>query len=238
MKGIVVSPTKAFDALNQKPTWVLPLALIFLFNLLTQLVVYRIVLNDANFDRVALAKIEWDSGAAGFQLQPARVEQQLEALRRMRRYWYLTPLIGIPVSVLGVSVLFYIVLRLARAGPTFQKVFAVVCWSIVIYRCIGGIVVIAALLIRGPANFFPVPPEAWSPTSLAQVIPRTAVSHAAYSAISKLDIFLVWWLAVMAIGFSRTAKSLSIRKSVVVVVGVEIVYLALNAAGWLQNRGA
>jgi hypothetical protein len=235
LADILIAPKKAFDALNQRPTWLLPVALIFLFNLLTQFVVYRIIVRDANFDQVARAKIEWDSSSAS--TSALSTQTQLEALRRERRYWYVLPVISIPVVLLALSLFFYVVLQFARAGTTFRKVFAVVCWSFVIYRCLGGIVVLATLLIRGSANFFPAPAEAWSPTSLAQLVPRSAVSHDAYSAISKLDVFLIWWLAVMAIGFSRVSRSLSIARSIAVVASVELLYLALNAAGLLHNRG-
>jgi hypothetical protein len=128
---------------------------------------------------------------------------------------------------------FYILLRLNRAGTTFGMVFSTLCWSFVIYRGIGGLAVVISLLIRGAANFSPVPAEAWSLTSLSQIIPPDAVSPNAYSAISKLDIFLIWWLAVLAIGFSRTSEKLSLARSAILVAGTEAAYLVLNATGWL-----
>jgi hypothetical protein len=158
--GVVVSPTKTFAAIDQHPTWMLPLALLVFFNLLTQFVVFKVVATDANFDQIARANIEWNSRETGSRLTPATVEQELETLRRQRKYWYLTPLIGVPFSLLPLSIYLYIVLRVAKAGITFRKVFAVFCWSFLIYRCLGGIVVIAALWIHGSANFFPAPPEA------------------------------------------------------------------------------
>ncbi len=231
--GIVVSPKRAFDAINQTPTWVLPLALLFLFNFLTQFVVFRVIATDANFDEIARAKIAWDSKALGSMPSQSTVEQQLNGLRRARKYWYLAPFIGVPFSVLPLALYFYIVLRLLKCGTTFRKVFAVFCWSFVIYRCVGGAFVIVTLLIRGAANFFPAPPEAWSPTSLAHVIPRAAVSPHVYSTISKIDFFLIWWLAVLAIGFSRTSKNLSLANSAILVAVSEAAYLTLNVVGWV-----
>jgi hypothetical protein len=68
---------------------------------------------------------------------------------------------------------------------------------------------------------------------MAQIVSRSAVSPNVYSAISKLDLFLVWWLAVLAIGFSRTSKNLSVARSAALVTATEAVYLVFNAAGWL-----
>jgi hypothetical protein len=127
------------------------------------------------------------------------------------------------------------VLRVARAETTFVKVFSVVCWAFVIYRCIGGTITLIALLVHGSANFFPAPPEAWSPTSLAQVVARNSVGPNVYSAISKLDVFLVWWLAMLAIGFAKVSNNLSLVRSAVLVAGSEVLYLFANAAGWLPG---
>ena len=229
--GIVVSPGKTFEDIDQRPTQVFPIALLLLFNLLGDFVVYRVLITDANFDQMAQTKVQWDASISGRQLSPKNVEQQVDTLRREREYWYLLPLIAVTISVLEVSIFFYIVLLMARAGTTFLKVLVVVCWAFVIYRCIGGIFTIIALLTRGSANFFPGPAEAWSPTSLAQLISRSSVSPSVYSALSKLDIFLVWWLAVLSIGFSKISKNLSLAKSAVLVTACEVLYLLVNASG-------
>ena len=231
--AIVTSPTRAFDAIRLSPTWVVPLLLVLIVNIGIQFVVYNVIATDGNFDRVAREKIEWDARASGTVLTPTDLQSQINALRRQKTYWYLGPLIGIPLSLLPMAIFFYIVLRLVRAGTTFLQVFSVLCWSFVIYRAIGGLFIIAALLVHGASNFFPVPAEAWSPTSLAQFIPRSSLSPGMYSAISKLDLFLVWWLAVMVIGLSRVSRNLTIARSCVIVSATEVAYLGLNAAGLL-----
>jgi Yip1-like protein len=231
LAGIVVSPGKTFEDIHQRPTWILPVALLLLFNLLGDFVVYRVLITDANFEQIGRTKVQWDASMAGSQKPPSNIERQIDTLRRERKYWYVLPLIAVPISVLAVSIFFYIVLRLARAGATFPKVLVVVCWAFVIYRCIGGVFTMTALLVRGPADFFPGPAEAWSPTSLAQVIPRSSVSPSVYSALSKLDIFLVWWLAVLTIGFSKISKNLTIAKSAVLVTVSEVLYLLVHASG-------
>ena len=67
------------------------------------------------------------------------------------------------------------------------------------------------------------------------LVPRTAVSANAYSAISKVDLFFVWTLVVMTIGFSQTSKNLSLVRSALMVAVLEVAYLALNALGALPG---
>ena len=235
LAGVVVSPAKTFDDINRRPSWIIPLLLMLLMNFAITFVVYRVMVTPANFDRVAQTKVQWDAEASGKTLSPQDAEQQVEVLRRQRDRWYLLPPYAVLISTLGLSAFFYLVLRLAKAGTTFQKTFSVICWSFVIYRGIGGVVTLIWLMLRGPAKFMPAPAEAWSPTSLAHLFPRALVTANQYSAISKLDIVLVWWLAVIAIGLARTSSNLSFKKAAVVVGISEAVYLILNAMGALPG---
>lgn len=231
LAGIVVSPSKAFEDINQTPTQIFPLALLLLFSLFGDFVVFRVLITDANFEQMARAKVQWDASMAGSQKSLGTEAQQIETFRRERESWYLLPLIVIPITVLAYSVFFYFVLLLARAGAPFAKVLVVVCWAFVIYRCIGKVFTMAALLVHGPANFFPGPEDAWSPSSLAQLISRSAVSPSVYAAVSKLDIFMVWWLTLLAIGFSKVSRNLSLAKSTLIVVACEVFYLLVTASG-------
>jgi len=233
--GIVVSPSQTFADIDRRPTWILPVILMLLSNFAVTFVVYRVLVTDSNFNQIAETRLHWDADSSGKPMSSASVKLQTESLRRQRERWYLLPPYAVFVSTLGMSGFFYLVLRITRTDISLKKVFVVVCWSFVIYRVVGGVFVIAALLMRGPANFFPAAPESWSPTSLAHLISRATVSPNVYSAVSKLDVFLVWWLAVMAVGFAKTAKNLTILKSAIIVTVCEVVCLILNAAGTLPG---
>jgi hypothetical protein len=235
LAGIVISPTRTFEDINQRPSWIIPFVLLLIFNFAITFVAYRVLITPANFQSVALAKVQWDASAQGKELSQVEVQQQIEAIRGQRDRWYIFPPYAVLISTLGLSSFFYLLLRLVRAGTTFRKVFAVVCWAFVIYRCIGGTLTLIALLVNGPANFAPAPPEARSPTSLAQAVARSSVGPNVYSAISKLDIFLFWWLATLAIGFSKISKNLSLARAATLLGASETLYLLANAAGWLRG---
>jgi hypothetical protein len=51
---------------------------------------------------------------------------------------------------------------------------------------------------------------------------RNSVGPNVYSAISKLDVFLLWWLAMLAIGFAKVSRSLSRTRSAVLIAGGEV----------------
>jgi hypothetical protein len=139
---------------------------------------------------VATEKILWDGRVKGEQESRLMVAQRIEELRRERRLWYLLPLISVPLSMLPLTVFFYLAMRVAKGRASFVKVLAVVVWSFIIYRGVGGLVTIAARLIRGPERFFPGAPESWSPTSLATI--RVASKVAMDMAVVNQRCSCVW----------------------------------------------
>jgi hypothetical protein len=235
LAGLITSPRKTFAEIKADPSWVVPFVLIVLITYVLNFIVYQVLVTNANFDQVARAKVVWDAAEKGIAATPGEIDKGTAVLRTQRSRWYLLPIFGVVVSALGISALFWAIFRLLRAGLTFQKVFSVVCWSFVIYRVIGGALTAVALCVRGPAQFNPAPPEAWSPTSFAHLLSRSSVSPNLYSAISKLDIFLIWFLVLLAIGFSSAARNLSLRTASIVVAACEMVYLMLNAVGALPG---
>jgi hypothetical protein len=122
LRAIVVSPGTLFADITYRPSWIVPLALLLLFNLATSFVVYRVLITSSNFERIARERIEWDAKAAGTTLHPGDIERQTEALRAGREHWYLLPFSAVPVSVLGLTAIFYAVLFLVRAGAPVLKV--------------------------------------------------------------------------------------------------------------------
>lgn len=233
--NIITSPKKTFAEMQFNPSWLLPFALIVMFTYVLNFMVYRVIVTNSNFDQIARAKIMWDAVEARRSTTPREIDQGVDALRAQRDRWYFIPILGVAVSTLGIATLFYLILRLLRAGISFRKVFSVVCWSFVVYRVIGGALTSIALWVRGPRRFNPAPPEAWSPTSLAHLVARESVSPNVYSAISKLDAFLIWFLVLLVLGFSTTAKNLSLRRAAIVVVVCETLYLVMNALGALPG---
>src|ERR1700727_2581940 len=129
LAGIVISPTRTFEDINRRPSWVIPFALLLIFNTAITFVAYRVLVTPSNFERVATAKVQWDASAAGKQLTQADVQQQVDVIRRQRDRWYILPLYAVLLSTLALSAFFYVVLRLGRAKTTFNKVFSVVCWA-------------------------------------------------------------------------------------------------------------
>ncbi|HVH72376.1 MAG TPA: hypothetical protein VNB49_14875 [Candidatus Dormibacteraeota bacterium] len=98
--GIIISPGKTFEDIQQRPTWVLPFALLVAFHLFGDFVLFRVMITDANFEQMARAKVQWDAAMAGRQNSPVEERQQIGALRREREQWYVLTLIAVPLSLL------------------------------------------------------------------------------------------------------------------------------------------
>ena len=153
-------------------------------------VVYRVLVTDGNFKQIALARVLWDTRASGQHKTATSLDEAIEAIRRQRNHYVFVAAGRGSCEPAWAICSFYVLLLRIKARISFARVFNALCWSVLIYRGIGGIATIITLLACGSEKFFPAAPEVWSPTSLAQLVVRISVSPNVYCAISKLDIFL------------------------------------------------
>jgi hypothetical protein len=65
LAGIVVSPGRTLEDIQQEPAWILPFALLLLFHLFGDFVLFRVIITDANFEQMARAKVQWGAVMAG-----------------------------------------------------------------------------------------------------------------------------------------------------------------------------
>jgi hypothetical protein len=107
LAGIVISPARTFEDINRRPSWVTPFLLLLIFNTAITFVAYRVLVTPANFDRIALAKVQWDASVAGKEPSQAEVHRQMDAIRGQRDRWYFLPLYAVLVNTLALSAFFY-----------------------------------------------------------------------------------------------------------------------------------
>jgi hypothetical protein len=121
-----------------------------------------------------------------------------------RAVWYaaLTELMRGPVAACALaSVLFIWFGRSGHATPAYTQVLTIVVYSVVILTL--------RELVAAPINY--MRESATSPTTLIQIFPMTNAASPVARVLGLIDLFLLWWLAVLARGLSvlygeRTSK--------------------------------
>jgi hypothetical protein len=172
------------------------------------------------------------SGISGYLLQDLIVDQALEEMARdgkmtqaqmdatvpwIEKSALFAPLIFTPIVFLLVAGVFMFVGNVVMGGETKFKIpFSVVCWS--------GIVTLLSTLVNLPLMLSRS--DMTSPTSLAFLGGEDKGSPI-FFLLSQLDLFYLWWLVIMGIGFAATYKFTN-QKGIVTVFACWAVFVALG----------
>jgi hypothetical protein len=121
--NIFGSPTKTFEVLEKKPTWILPLGL---------LIVVSVILTQLAFPIIINAQLEGLRNNPN--LTPEQIElyetQFTENVNTQRIITVAAQVIGTPIVFFIVVGIFYFIGNILLGGDaTYKKVLAVFCWS-------------------------------------------------------------------------------------------------------------
>lgn len=205
--GIVLWPRDVFEQVVDQPRW------------LGMLVLVVIVV----------------AGASGFFLstevgRQALIEQQVNTLesfglsigdeqyeamaRQARLAAYIQPaatLIMFPLmTVVAAGVLFVVFYALVGGGATFRQMFTVVTHA--------GVIVVAQQLFVAPLNY--MRESMSSPATLGAFFPMLEPSSFIARVLGTIDLFLVWWAMVLAIGLAVLYK----RRTAPIAIALLMVY--------------
>jgi hypothetical protein len=207
--GVFVSPESTMQDIAARPSWVLPLVILML------------------------------SGAlSGFFLKEAIMQTQLEAMEKrnmtaeqmqqaqpMMEKWIniasvAMPIITTPLFYLLIAGLLMFTGNVILGGEAkFSQLFAVTCWS--------GMISVLGSIINVPIMANKVVME--SATSLSSLLPSEENKSLLYHLFSQIDLFWLWWVAVIGFGVVAVYK-FSTRKAMTTVFTMWVIYVVIAVA--------
>ena len=215
---VVYSPTKVFEELDRRPDWLVPLIICILVAAISSWVLIPNVILPAQ--REALES----RGLTEDQLDAAR--PWLEGSRPLYIGLASAVVVG-ALSFIIVAGVFHLIFTLLLGGQAnFGRTFAVVVYSFVI-----GVL---ASMLKVPIELITKRTEGL--TSLGLLLGKPDVSSGfahrfAYKFMDQFDVFNLWILVLLGIGFSIIFK-FSRQKSYVVVCGLWLLFvLAVSLLG-------
>jgi hypothetical protein len=211
--GIFISPRETFEALDRKPTWLVPFIIIVVMTLGMTVLTRDIGMQDmmAKFQAREMPQEQIDKIAA-----------QSQGIGKYIGY------VMIPVATLAIWAIFAGVLlfcgnTLLGGSAKFKKVFSMMSWS----SLVGALAIIvntAIILSKGTTQGVT--------TSLAVLLPVPGLSDKPsllYRLISKFDLFTVWSLILWMIGLSVIYK-FTMKKSAGLVIALWAVWIVISIA--------
>ena len=197
--GVFIEPGETFEDIARKPDFVAPLILL----VLVSMAVVETMLTKIGMERVIRHSLAQSGQAASMG-----AAQLNEAVHRGTAIAgviaQISGVLGIPVFMLVVAGLGLVALNgFFGAGVKFKEVFSATCYAYM-PSIVGGVMAIAVMIFGDPASFNPSSP---APTNLAFFLNPLTTSHAVLALASSLDIIILWFLVLLAIGLSRVARN-------------------------------
>ena len=242
--GALFSPGETFEDVNRKPTWLVPFLILLLGTLaFSAFVEWRV---KPDWDQIFNRMVEKRMGKPLKDLPPdqqAQIASQLEWSKRIARTDLASP-VGLAISVAKIAifcVIYFIIpaaiyalgMMFMQAQTTFKKIVSVVFWSGAATAIVSYIVYAASIMIRDPESFRGTEapqPAGLVPTNLGVLVPSDA-SPALHSLAASFDIFAIWFLILVAIGFSYIAgrKKFTTSRMARFVFGLWLVWVLIKA---------
>jgi Yip1-like protein len=239
LTGTLISPGETFKDVNRKPTWVVPV-IIGMITVLGSTLFFNWRVHP-DWDTIMRTQIKKGMERSGRELSEEQIQQQVTIAKKIQSFSPIIAVVFTPVFYVVLAGIFALGLLLIQAQTTFKKILSVVCWSNAAVGLIGVLVVIASLLIRDEESLRsidPSQPAGIVPTNLGAFLPSD-VSAPLKSIAASVDIFTIWLLILLTIGFAAIAggRKITTSKTGRVVFGLWIIWVLVKAGFSAVFRG-
>ena len=194
LAGIFVSPGETFDDIARKPDIVFPLVLL----MLSTISITETMLAKIGIVRIVRTQIEQSSRAAN--LSPEQLQQQVEQAARIggaiAHVSFIFVIIGILI-IAGIGLL--IANAIFGASVKFKTAMSITCYAGLV-GLLGAVMAIALILFGDPEHFNSQNPI---PANLGFFMNPLENSKPIIALASSLDIFTIWNMILLSLGFSR-----------------------------------
>ena len=221
--GVLISPAKTFADVARFPSWLAPLVLLSLLSL-----GFSCVLNQ-RVDWPGYLRTRAERRASFTLLSEAEKQRELQTLvQYVPLLVYATAVPGPPAAALFLAVFYMVAFNaLAGIGVTFKQAFGIaahaLCMGVVSFP-LGAL----AMWLREPGR---VTPENVLPLKVGVLLSSDAPAWLRTLG-GSLDIFVLWLLALVAIGFSAVNKQKApAAKAVAIVFGLWALWVLIKMGG-------
>lgn len=218
--GVIVAPRQTFAGVIRKPKWLGMLLLLLVVSAGTNF----LFLSTEVGQQAMLDQQVRQTEAFGMQVNDEAYAAMERNLPLMRYFTLGGTLVMVPLMTFATAGILFGVFTALGGDATFKQALAVVAHS-------GAISILGALFIT-PLNYFRESMS--SATNLAVFFPMLDEGTFLARFFGMIDLFLVWWVIVLAIGFSVLYR----RRTGPIAAGLFAVYgvIALGFAAFMSMR--
>lgn len=223
MAGVFFSPKATFQDIARRPSWAVPLVILLVISIALSVTMARHVdWNEVAKDQIAKSKFASRQFEQLSEDQKAKAYEQ--AAQRTKVIRYVRGFIGWPILLLFTTGIYLIAFKLiGGARVNFVTTFAIATFA---HLPLGlkELVSIPVILLKDPTQ---IDPENFLASNPAAIL-GDAISPWQAVPLTFLDVFGLWVLVLVAIGFSAAdPKKLPLGKSFGIMVGVTLAFMLL-----------
>ena len=197
--GIFIEPGETFEDIARKPDFIAPLVLLILVSF---------AVAEAMIMKIGIQRIIMQSLVLGGQAAKMDPEQLSMVVQRSGAIYSkvipIIALLGTPIFVLiaaGFGILILNVFFAQRAS--FKQVFSVTCYAN-LPSIVGAAMAVVVIFYGDPDSFNP---RNVAPTNPGYFMNPLTSSHALLAVASSLDVIVLWFLILLAMGLSRVSQN-------------------------------
>jgi hypothetical protein len=228
----IFSPGETFADVNRKPDWIVPLIIMVLIAASTSFFInWRL---NPDMDKLTRDRIRKQVDRFGGQMPPEeQIQKQVEIAKVVNKFTPVIGAVGVGIWFLVLSGIYALGLILIQAKATFKKILSVVLWSSAATGIIYTVVFMASLMVKDEDSLRSIDlnnPTATVPTNIGAFL-DSSTSPVIRSLAGSIDVFSIWSIILLSIGFAAIANSRKIKpsKTATVVIGVWVIGVLLKA---------
>ncbi len=211
--NIFLSPKEAFESIDRKPDWIAPLIILIVFSMMSVVLIWPYIKEaKINEQEATIERMKEQRNLSDSDLETMRDRMDSPILKYV--VYGLAPISPILMMLFLAGLFHFSSIPFGGEG-TYGKAFAMICYSWMISLLWSIIFVLLALTqhridITASLNFL-----------------VSDSDSILYHLLTKLDLFRIWQLVVIAIGLSVIEK-IDTKKSSTVVFGWWIIWIIIS----------
>jgi hypothetical protein len=203
--GVFYAPGRTFEEIGRRPTWLLPL----LLWTVCSVVVWAVMVPRVDWEQTMREEME----SRGQSVSEERVERMLEGQAKVAWIFYAIAVAGPAVLALFLSALFWLSFKAFGWELSFRQSFGVTNHAF-LPGVLSSLLLLSLLLRQETVDITRVG-ETLRSNPAFLVDPKE--SRALHSLLSSLDLFSLWALALLVVGYAAAAKVSRGRSAAVIV---------------------
>ena len=220
-------PGRAFEDLNRRPTWIGVFVIVSILAVASSYLLTSRIGPEAMM-RKAMAMNPMTRSLSEEQIQQAIARQQTSSFSKYSSYVFAP--IGVLVGTMVIAAAYLLVFLMMGASPGFKKSLAVTFWGYLPAGLLSSLLGILMIFVKDPDTLELSPPD--NLTSNLGFLVAKQEHPALHSLLASVDLFSIWTIVLLAIGFAAVSeRKLTPKKTATGVLVLWVLWI-LGKAGF------